>query len=83
MFNNLIDTLATKSILRAFRHRNFVIVELSSWLSGAGVWFYRIGLQSGQFSLATAAGLFKGVIGMVLIVAAHTISKRLTGKGVW
>lgn len=44
---------------------------------------YRIGLQSGQFSLATAAGLFKGVIGMVLIVAAHTISKRLTGKGVW
>ena len=44
---------------------------------------YRLGLQSGQFSLATAAGLFKGVIGMVLIVAAHTISKRLTGKGVW
>ncbi|MCD7058931.1 ABC transporter permease [Pelagibacterium xiamenense] len=44
---------------------------------------YRIGLQSGQFSLATAAGLFKGVIGMALIVAAHTISKRLTGKGVW
>lgn len=44
---------------------------------------YRLGLQSGQFSLATAAGLFKGLIGMVLILAAHTISKRLTGKGVW
>lgn len=44
---------------------------------------YRVGLQSGQFALATAAGLFKGVIGMILIVAAHTISKRLTGKGVW
>jgi putative aldouronate transport system permease protein len=44
---------------------------------------YRIGLQSGQFSLATAAGLFKGVIGMLLIIAAHKISKRLTGKGVW
>ncbi len=44
---------------------------------------YRIGLQSGQFSLATAAGLFKGVIGMILLLAAHTISKRLTGKGVW
>lgn len=44
---------------------------------------YRVGLQSGQFALATAAGLFKGVIGMILIVAAHTLSKRLTGKGVW
>ena len=44
---------------------------------------YRIGLQSGQFSLATAAGLFKGAIGMLMIVAAHTIAKRLTGKGVW
>lgn len=40
---------------------------------------YRMGLRTGEFSLATAAGLFKGVIGMILI----TVSKRLTGKGVW
>ncbi|MKM01372.1 hypothetical protein D6S11_16055 [Salmonella enterica subsp. enterica] len=44
---------------------------------------YRMGLRTGEFSLATAAGLFKGVIGMILIVLAHTVSKRLTGKGVW
>ncbi len=44
---------------------------------------YRIGLQTGEFSLATSAGLFKGILGMILIVAAHTLSKRLTGKGVW
>jgi putative aldouronate transport system permease protein len=44
---------------------------------------YRIGLQTGEYSLATAAGLFKAVFGMILIVAAHLISKRLTGKGVW
>lgn len=44
---------------------------------------YRLGLQSGQFSLATAAGLFKGVVGMLMIVAAHNFSKKLTGKGVW
>jgi len=44
---------------------------------------YRIGLQSGQFALATAAGLFKGVVGMLMIVGAHTLSKKLTGKGVW
>jgi len=44
---------------------------------------YRIGLQTGEFSLATSAGLFKGILGMLLIVAAHKLSKRLTGKGVW
>ena len=44
---------------------------------------YRIGLQTGEFALATAAGLFKGVVGMILILTAHTVSKRLTGKGVW
>jgi putative aldouronate transport system permease protein len=44
---------------------------------------YRIGLTAGQYSLATAAGLFKAVVGMLMIVAAHLLSKRLTGKGVW
>lgn len=44
---------------------------------------YRIGLQSGQYSIATAASLFKGVIGMFLVLSTHFISKRITGKGVW
>ena len=44
---------------------------------------YRLGIQSGQFSLATAAGLSKGVVGMIMMVGAHLLSKRLTGKGVW
>lgn len=44
---------------------------------------YRIGLTTGQYSLATAAGLFKAVLGMLMILAAHLLSKRLTGKGVW
>jgi len=44
---------------------------------------YRIGLQTGEYSLATAAGLLKGVVGMAMILAAHLVSKRMTGKGVW
>ncbi len=42
---------------------------------------YRIGLQTGEYALATAAGLFKGVIGFILIILAHLVSKRLTGRG--
>ena len=44
---------------------------------------YRIGLGSGQYSIATAAGLFKSAIGTSLILITHTISKKTTGKGAW
>ena len=44
---------------------------------------YRIGILNGQYAYATAASLFKGVIGLILILSTHFISKRLTGKGVW
>ena len=44
---------------------------------------YRIGLSTGEYALATAAGLFKAVIGMALVLISHFVSKRLTGKGVW
>jgi len=44
---------------------------------------YRIGILNGQYAYATAASLFKGIIGVVLILSTHFISKRFTGKGVW
>ena len=44
---------------------------------------YRIGLVNMQYSFSTAASLFKGVIGLVLILAAHKGSQKVTGKGLW
>lgn len=44
---------------------------------------YRIGILNGQYAFATAASLFKGIIGVILILSTHFISKRFTGKGVW
>jgi putative aldouronate transport system permease protein len=44
---------------------------------------YRIGLQTGEYALATAAGLFKALLGMALVLVSHFVSKRLTGKGLW
>ena len=46
-------------------------------------YIYRIGIQSGQYSLATAVSLIKGVVGVFLVLCTHFTSKRLTGKGVW
>ncbi|MCC6625999.1 MAG: sugar ABC transporter permease [Chloroflexi bacterium] len=46
-------------------------------------WVYRAGFFQGQMSLATAVGLFKGLIGLVLLVGANRIANRLTGQGLW
>ncbi len=40
-------------------------------------WVYR-GTINGQFSLATAAGIFKGVIGMLMLFVSNWASKKFT-----
>ena len=44
---------------------------------------YRIGLVNMQYSFSTAASLFKGVIGVALILSTHFAARRMTGKGLW
>ena len=41
-------------------------------------WVYRQGLLEFEFGLATAVGLFKGVFGMILVLFANWISKKVT-----
>ena len=47
-------------------------------------YIYRMGLgSSNNFSLATASGMFKSVIGLVLVLGTNYISKKLTdGEGI-
>ncbi|WP_230986783.1 ABC transporter permease [Cohnella fermenti] len=42
---------------------------------------YRWGIESGNFSRATALGLFQAVIGVVLVLAADRIAKKLGEDG--
>ncbi|WP_241242874.1 ABC transporter permease [Paenibacillus whitsoniae] len=44
---------------------------------------YRLGIMNGQFSITTAIGLFKSVIGFVLLVGANKISKSTTGESLY
>jgi len=46
-------------------------------------WVYRQGLLDGRFGLATAAGLFKGVIGMLLILSSNYFSKKYTDNSLF
>lgn len=44
---------------------------------------YRIGLIGRQYSFATAVGLFKSVIGMVLMLIANETAKRFTDRKIF
>ncbi|WP_409340266.1 ABC transporter permease [Paenibacillus sp. MBLB4367] len=44
---------------------------------------YRVGITQGQFSFSTAVGLFKSVIGLILVVAANRLAKKLGQSGIW
>ena len=39
---------------------------------------YRMGLGSGNYSYATAVGLFEGLINLILLTTANFASKKLT-----
>lgn len=48
-------------------------------------YIYRVGLgSSNNFSLATASGMLKSVIGLVLVVGTNKVCRMLTdGEGIW
>lgn len=44
---------------------------------------YRVGIENYRFSYATAAGLFKGVISVGLLVIANWIARKLGNSSLW
>jgi len=48
-----------------------------------GTYVYRMGISGGNFSYATAVGLFEGVIGLILVTSANVLSKKFTESSLW
>jgi putative aldouronate transport system permease protein len=46
-------------------------------------WVFRLGLKNFQYSLATAAGLFKSAISFLLIVISYTLAKKFADYSVF
>lgn len=44
---------------------------------------YQMGIRSGRFSYATAAGLFQSVISMLLLLGSNFVSKKLQGHSLF
>lgn len=62
---------------------NFTNQSVNSVIDILDTYIYRIGLENGQYSLATAVALIKGTVGVFLVLITHFVSKKMTGKGVW
>lgn len=45
-------------------------------------WVFRVGLQQMNFSLGAAVGLFKSIIGLVLVLGSNKLANRW-GGGIW
>ena len=43
---------------------------------------YRMGVQQGRYSVTTAIGIFQSIVGMVLILTANQISKKVTDSSI-
>lgn len=44
---------------------------------------YRIGIQKADYSFSTAAGMFKSVIALVMILIVNFVAKKTGNEGIW
>ncbi|HEY8457746.1 MAG TPA: ABC transporter permease subunit [Actinopolymorphaceae bacterium] len=63
-----------------FQLQNAAVLEVGDIID---TYVYRIGLLEAQFELATAVGLFKGVVGLVMIVTANHVLRRMGQRSIW
>jgi len=63
-----------------FNLYNSAVYETSDIID---TYVYRIGLNDMRYSIATAVGLFKNVIGFFLVVSTNYISRKISDSGVW
>jgi putative aldouronate transport system permease protein len=81
----LVTLLRLGNILDAGFSQIFVLYSLPVYSSGDVIdtWVYRQGILNFQFGLAAAVGIFKGIIGLILIVVANRAAKRFAGSGLY
>ena len=81
----LVTLLRMGHILEAGFNQIFVLYSVPVYSVGdiIDTWVYRQGVLQFQFSLATAVGFFKGLIGLVLILLANRVAKRLAQQSIF
>ncbi len=81
----VVTLLRLGNILDAGFQQVFVLYSLPVYSVSdiLDTWVYRQGILEFQFSLATAVGLFKGAIGLVLVLVSNKLAKKFAGSGLY
>jgi len=62
-----------------------LLYQPSTWSTAdvVNTFVYRQGIESGQYDVAAAAGLFNAVVAFVLVMVANTLSRRYSSTSLW
>lgn len=74
-----VGRLITISFDRPYLMGNTLVKDSSSVIS---TYVYSVGLAAGRFDFATAIGLFQTVVGIILVLAANKVIKKMGQEGI-
>ncbi|OMC67653.1 polysaccharide ABC transporter ATP-binding protein [Paenibacillus sp. FSL H7-0326] len=63
---------------QVFLMQNSLVSEVSDVFD---TYVYRVGIQQSEFSYSTAVGLFKSVVGLILILGSNWLAKKFGNEG--
>ena len=69
--------LGYEAIILLYQPVTYVTADIIS------TYVYRVGLIDGNYSLSTAVGLFNGVVALIMVYAANTVSRKVGEVGLW
>jgi len=67
-------------------HEKILLLQNSLNLSASQVistYTYKIGIQGGQFSYATAIGLFNNIVNVIILTIVNTVAKKTSEISIW
>ncbi|MFS0725291.1 ABC transporter permease [Paenibacillus sp. 1P07SE] len=75
-----IGHMASIGFDRPFVLSNPLVTNVSEVIS---TYVYKIGIQSARYTIATAIGLFQAVVGLIFLLSADYISRKVNDQGIW
>ncbi len=65
---------------RPFAMKNNLVMDVAEVIS---TFVYKVGIQQLKFSYTTAVGLFQSVVGLIFLLTANWLSRKLGERGIW
>ncbi|GAA4876236.1 sugar ABC transporter permease [Paenibacillus vulneris] len=75
-----IGHMASIGFDRPFVLSNPLVTDVSEVIS---TYVYKIGIQSARYTIATAIGLFQAVVGLIFLLTADYVSRKVNDQGIW